>query len=135
MIQIEYLHLANLFLIAIYVDTLYCCNVMIATCFTVHHFSQGPAAFGLVSFLLHEGLDRTRIRKHLAIFSTSAPLLAIITYFGLSQVRNVLYVGLLASMEIVRSAVLSEQMHRLLVWKKVRVLSMFLSVLSSINPF
>ncbi|GFS25552.1 zinc transporter ZIP9-like [Elysia marginata] len=46
---------------------------------------KAPAAFGLVSFLLHEGLDRTRIRKHLAIFSAAAPLLAIITYLGLSQ--------------------------------------------------
>ncbi|RUS78261.1 hypothetical protein EGW08_013977 [Elysia chlorotica] len=46
---------------------------------------KAPAAFGLVSFLLHEGLDRTRIRKHLAAFSAAAPLLAIITYMGLSQ--------------------------------------------------
>ena len=47
---------------------------------------QAPAAFGLVSFLLHEGFDRNRIRRHLAVFSAAAPLLAIITYFGLSQV-------------------------------------------------
>lgn len=46
---------------------------------------KAPAAFGLVSFLLHEGFDRTRIRKHLAVFSIAAPLLAVITYFGLSQ--------------------------------------------------
>ncbi|XP_059171361.1 zinc transporter ZIP9-like [Physella acuta] len=46
---------------------------------------KAPAAFGLVSFLMHEGLDRTRIRKHLAVFSAAAPLLTIITYFGLSQ--------------------------------------------------
>lgn len=46
---------------------------------------KAPAAFGLVSFLLHEGFDRTRIRKHLAIFSAAAPLLAVITYTGLSQ--------------------------------------------------
>ncbi|XP_005097024.1 zinc transporter ZIP9 [Aplysia californica] len=46
---------------------------------------KAPAAFGLVSFLLHEGLDRARIRKHLAVFSASAPLLAIITYLSLSQ--------------------------------------------------
>ncbi len=50
-------------------------------------FLQAPAAFGLVSFLLHEGLDRNRIRKHLGVFSAAAPLLAIITFFGLSQVR------------------------------------------------
>ncbi len=35
---------------------------------------------------MHEGLDRNRIRKHLGAFSASAPLLAVITYFGLSQV-------------------------------------------------
>lgn len=46
---------------------------------------KAPAAFGLVSFLLHEGFDRNRIRRHLALFSAAAPLLAIITYFGLSQ--------------------------------------------------
>jgi len=46
---------------------------------------KAPAAFGLVSFLLHAGFDRARIRKHLAVFSVSAPLLAIITYMLLSQ--------------------------------------------------
>ncbi|KAK0046899.1 zinc transporter ZIP9-B [Biomphalaria pfeifferi] len=45
---------------------------------------KAPAAFGLVSFLLHEGLDRLRIRKHLAIFSAAAPLLTIVTYLVLS---------------------------------------------------
>lgn len=44
---------------------------------------KAPAAFGLVSFLLHEGIDRKRIRKHLAIFSIAAPLLALLTYFGI----------------------------------------------------
>lgn len=46
---------------------------------------KAPAAFGLVSFLLHEGIERKRIRKHLAIFSASAPLLTILTYFGIGQ--------------------------------------------------
>jgi len=46
---------------------------------------KAPAAFGLVSFLLHEGFDRTRIRKHLAVFAFSAPVLAIITFIGLNQ--------------------------------------------------
>jgi len=46
---------------------------------------KAPAAFGLVSFLLHEGFDRMRIRKHLTVFAFSAPVLAIITYVGLSQ--------------------------------------------------
>ncbi|KAF5283111.1 hypothetical protein FQA39_LY17418 [Lamprigera yunnana] len=46
---------------------------------------KAPAAFGLVTFLLHEGIERTRIRKHLLIFSLAAPLLALITYFGIGQ--------------------------------------------------
>lgn len=46
---------------------------------------KAPAAFGLVSFLLHEGIDRQRIRKHLGIFSLSAPLLTLVTYFGIGQ--------------------------------------------------
>lgn len=46
---------------------------------------KAPAAFGLVSFLLHEGVDRQRIRKHLGIFSLSAPLLTLITYFCIGQ--------------------------------------------------
>ncbi|XP_014671011.1 PREDICTED: zinc transporter ZIP9-like [Priapulus caudatus] len=46
---------------------------------------KAPAAFGLVSFLLHEGLERNRIRKHLLIFALAAPLLSVVTYFGLSQ--------------------------------------------------
>ena len=46
---------------------------------------KAPAAFGLVTFLLHEGIDRKRIRKHLAIFSLSAPLLTLLTYFGIGQ--------------------------------------------------
>jgi hypothetical protein len=35
---------------------------------------------------MHEGLERNRIRRHLIIFSVSAPLLALLTYFGLGQV-------------------------------------------------
>lgn len=46
---------------------------------------KAPAAFGLVSFLLHEGFDRNRIRKHLLVFALAAPVLAIVTFFGLSQ--------------------------------------------------
>lgn len=46
---------------------------------------KAPAAFGLVSFLMHDGLERSRIKRHLFAFSVSAPLLAIITFFGLSQ--------------------------------------------------
>jgi len=46
---------------------------------------KAPAAFGLVSFLLHEGFDRSRIRRHLTVFALSAPVLAIVTYIGLNQ--------------------------------------------------
>lgn len=46
---------------------------------------KAPAAFGLVSFLLHEGVDRKRIGRHLLIFSFSAPCLALLTYFGIGK--------------------------------------------------
>lgn len=35
---------------------------------------------------MHEGIDRKRIRKHLLVFSLAAPLLAVVTYFGIGQV-------------------------------------------------
>nr|CAG4646605.1 EOG090X0EEU [Macrothrix elegans] len=46
---------------------------------------KAPASFGLVTFLLHEGLDRSRIRRYLMVFSIAAPVAALLTYFGLSQ--------------------------------------------------
>ncbi|CAH3021688.1 unnamed protein product, partial [Porites evermanni] len=46
---------------------------------------KAPAAFGLSTFLLHEGLVRNRIRKHLLVFAAAAPIMALLTYFGLSQ--------------------------------------------------
>lgn len=46
---------------------------------------KAPAAFGLVSFLLHEKIERQQIRKHLGIFSLSAPLCGLITYLGIGQ--------------------------------------------------
>lgn len=45
---------------------------------------KAPAAFGLVSFLLHAGLEKKTIQKHLLAFSAAAPLMAISTYFILS---------------------------------------------------
>lgn len=48
---------------------------------------QAPAAFGLVSFLMHAGLERNRIRKHLLVFALAAPVLAMLTFVGLSQVN------------------------------------------------
>lgn len=41
---------------------------------------KAPAAFGLVSFLMSDGVDRKRIRRHLLIFSLAAPLMAIFTF-------------------------------------------------------
>jgi len=46
---------------------------------------KAPAAFGLVTFLMHEGLERSRLRKHLLAFALSAPIAAFITFFGISQ--------------------------------------------------
>ena len=45
---------------------------------------KAPAAFGLVTFLLHEGLERKRIRKHLMIFALAAPVLAVVTFILLA---------------------------------------------------
>ncbi|XP_051503937.1 zinc transporter ZIP9-like [Myxocyprinus asiaticus] len=49
---------------------------------------KAPAAFGLVSFLMHAGLEKTTIQKHLLAFSAAAPLLAISTYFLLSVTNS-----------------------------------------------
>ncbi|XP_060938430.1 zinc transporter ZIP9 [Limanda limanda] len=46
---------------------------------------KAPAAFGLVSFLMHAGLERNRIRRHLLVFALAAPVLAMLTFLGLSQ--------------------------------------------------
>ncbi|KAJ7988791.1 hypothetical protein DPEC_G00312870 [Dallia pectoralis] len=46
---------------------------------------KAPAAFGLVSFLMHAGLERNRIRKHLLVFALAAPVMSMVTYVGLSQ--------------------------------------------------
>ncbi|XP_074502603.1 zinc transporter ZIP9 [Sebastes fasciatus] len=42
---------------------------------------KAPAAFGLVSFLMHSGLEKKYIQGHLLAFSAAAPILAITTYF------------------------------------------------------
>jgi len=41
---------------------------------------KAPASFGLVTYLLHEGLERGRVRKHLLVFSLAAPSAAITTF-------------------------------------------------------
>lgn len=45
---------------------------------------KAPASFGLVTYLLHEGLERNRIRRHLLVFSLAAPFLAILTFMLLN---------------------------------------------------
>ncbi|VDD90318.1 unnamed protein product [Enterobius vermicularis] len=42
---------------------------------------KAPAAFGLVSFLLVEGLERARVKRHLLAFSLSAPITALLTFY------------------------------------------------------
>lgn len=42
---------------------------------------KAPAAFGLVSFLMHAGLEKKHIQGHLLAFSAAAPIVAIATYF------------------------------------------------------
>lgn len=46
---------------------------------------KAPTAFGLVSFLMHAGLERNRIRKHLLVFALAAPVMSMVTYLGLSK--------------------------------------------------
>uniref|UniRef100_A0A3Q3B8E0 Zinc transporter ZIP9 n=1 Tax=Kryptolebias marmoratus TaxID=37003 RepID=A0A3Q3B8E0_KRYMA len=48
---------------------------------------KAPAAFGLVSFLMHAGLEKKHIQGHLLAFSAAAPVVAISTYFILHSVR------------------------------------------------
>ena len=45
-------------------------------------FSLFVIYFGFLS----QGLVRTRIHKHLMVFAAAAPVMALVTYFGLSQV-------------------------------------------------
>ncbi|XP_048862810.1 zinc transporter ZIP9 [Brienomyrus brachyistius] len=58
---------------------------------------KAPAAFGLVSFLVHAGLEKRRIQMHLLVFSVAAPLLAISTYFILSATGGSLQNRLIAT--------------------------------------
>lgn len=44
---------------------------------------KAPASFGLVTFLLHEGLDKSKIKKHLLFFSLSAPIGALVTFVSI----------------------------------------------------
>eukprot|EP00096_Caligus_rogercresseyi_P012563 TRINITY_DN5308_c0_g1_i1.p1 TRINITY_DN5308_c0_g1~~TRINITY_DN5308_c0_g1_i1.p1 ORF type:complete len:282 (+),score=76.24 TRINITY_DN5308_c0_g1_i1:211-1056(+) len=46
---------------------------------------KAPAAFGLVTYLLQQGLDRNKARKHLIIFALSAPVTSIATFISLQH--------------------------------------------------
>ncbi|XP_063591187.1 zinc transporter ZIP9-like isoform X1 [Penaeus indicus] len=46
---------------------------------------KAPAAFGLVTFLLHDGLERNQIRRHLLVFALAAPIGAVVTYVAIVQ--------------------------------------------------
>ncbi|XP_076029723.1 zinc/iron regulated transporter-related protein 102B isoform X3 [Oratosquilla oratoria] len=46
---------------------------------------KAPAAFGLVTFLLHEGLERNKIRRHLLVFALAAPIGAVGTFLSIVQ--------------------------------------------------
>ena len=57
---------------------------------------KAPASFGLVTYLLHEGLERNRVRKHLLVFSVAAPSAAVLTFLllqviSLKILKNILY--------------------------------------------
>lgn len=41
---------------------------------------KAPAAFGLSTFLLREGMDRQKVKKHLITFALSAPITAVLTF-------------------------------------------------------
>jgi len=45
---------------------------------------KAPASFGLVTYLLHEGMERNRIKRHLMIFSLAAPVMAVVTFLLLT---------------------------------------------------
>lgn len=46
---------------------------------------KAPAAFGLVTFLMHEGVSRKQIRRNLLLFALAAPILTLITFFLLGN--------------------------------------------------
>jgi len=48
---------------------------------------KGPSAFGLASFLLHQGRDHNQVRKQLLVFSLTAPSSAIFTYLFLGNLK------------------------------------------------
>ncbi|VDM60521.1 unnamed protein product [Angiostrongylus costaricensis] len=56
---------------------------------------KGPAAFGLVSFLLLEGIDSRSARKHLLVFACAAPFAAVLTFIILGMSSSESSTGML----------------------------------------
>ena len=52
---------------------------------------QAPAAFGLSVFLMYEGFDKARIKRHLLVFALAAPLTALVTYLAITRVRAIYF--------------------------------------------
>ncbi|MCL4141696.1 UNVERIFIED_CONTAM: hypothetical protein GTU68_048011, partial [Idotea baltica] len=46
---------------------------------------KAPAAFGLVTFLMHENLEVRRIRRHLLLFAVAAPVGAFVTFLIITK--------------------------------------------------
>lgn len=55
-----------------------------STVFAAIMLHKGPSAFGLVSYLLRCGIPPVTIRRHLLVFSLSAPVVAVLCKFFLS---------------------------------------------------
>ena len=49
---------------------------------------KAPNGFGLVSYLLHEGLEARRVKRHLLFFACSAPSGAMLTFFFLKSLQH-----------------------------------------------
>ncbi|KAL5960837.1 Zinc transporter ZIP9 [Taenia solium] len=54
---------------------------------------KAPAAFGFVSFLVHEGLPRNRVKVYLLVFALASPVGAILTYLVVSANAYALSMG------------------------------------------
>ena len=54
---------------------------------------KAPAAFGLTTILLMEGLEKSKIKKHLFVFSSAAPIGALVTYFLMPKVCSISWVS------------------------------------------
>ncbi|KAL3072508.1 hypothetical protein niasHS_017482 [Heterodera schachtii] len=49
---------------------------------------KAPTAFALISILLASGMDKTRVRRHLLIFSLSSPIGTVLTFIFLHTIQS-----------------------------------------------